>query len=156
MTRKILLTQGKVALVDDADYDEQSLHKWYALKNGNTHYAVRNSPRDPVTHKQTLIPMHAVIAGTPKEMDTDHINGDGLDNRCENLRVVTHRENTQNKHTPKTSKYPGVSWDKQYLKWKALIRVNGKHHYLGRYTDEDTAGIVYAMACNALKMKVTL
>lgn len=148
--KEILLTQGKVALVDDEDYPELSKFKWYAHKDYNTLYALRKSSR--VNGKQHTIPMHSVILGTPKGMETDHINGNGLDNRRENLREVTTRENAQNRHTPKTSKYPGVTWHKQRGKWQANIRVAGKLNYLGLYGDEETAGIVYAMACNAVKM----
>lgn len=100
--------------------------------------------------------MHAVIAGTPKGMDTDHINGNGLDNRRCNLRIVTARQNQQNQNIQKSSKYPGVHWQKDARKWRAQIRVNGKQQYLGYYDDEETAGIVYAMACNAIKMGCVL
>ncbi len=100
--------------------------------------------------------MHAVIVGTPKGMQTDHINGNGLDNRRENLRVVTHRKNAQNRHTPKSSKYPGVTWHKSARKWQAQIRVAGKKHHLGLYEDEETAGIVYAMACTSVNMGCVL
>lgn len=154
--REIPLTQGKVALVDDEDYPGLSKHRWYAHKNRNKYYAMRNSPRDHITHKRSLICMHAVIAGTPKGMDTDHINGNGLDNRRCNLRIVTARQNQQNQNIQKSSKYPGVHWQKDARKWRAQIRVNGKQQYLGYYDDEETAGIVYAMACNAIKMGCVL
>ena len=127
MTKEIPLTQGKVALVDDEDYEVLSKHMWYAQKNKNTYYALRNSPTDPVTHKRTTIHMHAVIAGTPPGRGTDHINGNGLDNRRGNIRVVNSRENGQNKHRPKSSKYTGVSWHKQSRKWEVGIQFNSKN-----------------------------
>ena len=154
--KTIPLTQGKVALVDDEDYHELSKYRWCAHKYGNLWYAVRMSPRDPVTHKRTGIRMHRIIVDTPDGMDTDHINGNGLDNRRCNLRVVTRRENIQNLHLKKSSKFPGVSWYKQTKKWAANIGLNGKNHHLGYYDDEETAGIIYAMACNALKMGCVL
>lgn len=152
--KEILLTQGKVALVDDEDYPELSKYRWCAHKDGNTYYAMRHSPT--INGKRHTILMHVVISGTPKGMETDHINGNGLDNRRENLRVVTRRENTQNRHSPKSSKYPGVTWHKQRGKWMAYINVGSKQHYLGLYENEETAGIVYAMACNAVKMGCVL
>jgi hypothetical protein len=106
--------------------------------------------------KSHIIRMHTVIAGTPKGKDTDHLNGDGLDNRRENLRAVTHRENLQNLHIKKSSKYPGVYWNKQVKKWRVRIVVAGKRPHLGYYEDEETAGIIYAMACNAIKMGAIL
>lgn len=154
--KTISLTKGKVALVDDEDYPELSKHRWCAHKFKNTYYAERSSPRDPITHSRNHIQMHAIIAGTPKGMDTDHINGNGLDNRRENLRVVTRRQNCQNFHQEKSSKFPGITWHKRDRKWQARIWVNGKRHFLGYHDDEETAGIVYAMACNALKIGCVL
>ena len=154
MVKEILLTQGKSALVDDADYTELSKYKWCAIKKKNAFYAMRKSP--VVDGKDHSIHMHAVIAGTPKGFETDHINGDGLDNRRENLRIVTTRQNQQNRHHTKSSRFPGVTWDRQTSKWKSAIRINGKSHNLGRFEDENTAGIIYAMACGALKMGVTV
>lgn len=149
MTREIPLTQGKVALVDDEDYPELSKFKWCAMKRptGN-YYAVRQSPKDPVTHKSITIRMHAVIVGTPGGLETDHIDGDGLNNRRCNLRIVTSRQNHQNLHIPKSSKYPGVTWDKRASKWHAQIQVNDKRRHLGYYDDEETAARRYRIACD--------
>jgi hypothetical protein len=153
--RDIPLTQGKVATVDDEDFTELSKHRWCAQKNKRTYYAARTPPA--VDGKRRLIFMHLVIAKTPGGLVTDHINGNGLDNRKENLRFVTHRENCQNRHTKKSSKYAGVDWKKNAKKWRAQIRVDGKKpKHLGYYDDEETACIVYAMACNALKMGCVL
>ena len=105
-----------------------------------------------INGKRAKIWMHAVIAGTPKGMETDHINGNGLDNRRRNLRIVSCRENHQNLHIVKTSKYPGVSWYKRGRKWRVFFNRNKTRLYLGSYSDEETAGIIYAMACNAEKM----
>lgn len=67
----------------------------------------------------------------------DHINGDRLDNRVENLREVTSSENSQNRSIANnnTSGIKGVSWFAQSCKWKATIMVNGVHNYLGLYVD---------------------
>lgn len=145
MTKEISLTQGKVALVDDEDFDYLSQYKWCAHKGrNNIFYAVRN-----VRNKKgaTMFKMHSVIIGTPSGMDTDHINGDGLDNRKTNLRVVTRRQNIQNLHIPKSSKYPGVTWNKNTRKWRALIRISDRLCHLGLFTDEDEAAEAYVIAC---------
>ncbi len=154
MTKEIPLTQGKIALVDDGDYPELSKYRWCVLKMGNTWYATRKSAR--VNGKYRTIYMHAVIAGTSKGMHTDHINGNGLDNRRENLRIVTKRQNAQNRHTPKTSKFPGVSWYKPGQKWNAKIYVNGKLHHLGYYDDEEEAARRYQIACDWQVMEMEL
>jgi len=148
--KEIKLTQGKTALVDDEDFKELNKFRWHADKKGNTFYSIRNP--SGVNGKSRTVYMHAVIVGTPTGMETDHINGDGLDNRRENLRVVSRRMNAQNRHIPKSSKYPGVSWHKKSGEWQARIRIRGKTRHLGVFNDEEVAGIIYAMACNVLKM----
>jgi len=153
--KKILLNQGKVALVDDEDYPGLSQYKWSAFKHGNTYHVSRHAKSD-LTKKYCAIYMHAAIIGTPKGFETDHINGDGLDNRRINLRITTTRENQQNRHTPKTSKFPGVCRFERTGKWRAYIKIGGKQHHLGLFDDEETAGIVYAMACNAIKNRATV
>jgi len=152
MTHEIPLTQGKIALIDDDDYEEISKYKWFANKRGKTYYAIRNSTYE--NGKRYLIYMHSIIAGTPKGMETDHMNGNGLDNRKENLRIVTKRTNQQNRHQEKSSRYSGVYWDNQKMIWRAGIQFNGKHYSLGRWDDEKDAYEVYLIACKlAEKMK---
>jgi hypothetical protein len=147
--REIPLTRGKVVIVDDEDYLELSKCQWYASKQGRTYYAVRVGPK--VKGKRfPLIRMHAVILGTPVGMDSDHINGDGLDNRRENLRIVDHRTNQQNRHESKTSKYLGVYWDAEKKKWRAEIFISGKKRRLGRYMIEEDAAEAYQCACAEL------
>ena len=88
----------KVAIIDEEDYDlvmeaVKPRSRW-TLKyshNGLNVYAVHSSG------DRTHIGMHAIIMNTPKGMHTDHINGYGLDNRKENLRVCTAQENHQNR-----------------------------------------------------------
>lgn len=141
--REIPLTQGLVALVDDDDFEVLNKFKWVAARIKQTYYAVRNLPRE--NGKQTS--MHRVILNTPDGMDTDHINGNGLDNRRENLRVVSHRGNAQNRHSKKSSQYPGICWNKQKMKWQASIRINGQKHHLGYYRVEIHAYESYRKAC---------
>ena len=142
MTKEIPLTRGKVALVSDEDYIEISKHKWGTHMSSNKlFYATRYNGNTQVT-------MHRTIMKTPKGMETDHINGNGLDNRRENLRIVTRRENQQNRHGFKTSKYPGVSKVKGIDRWTAHIHINKKQNYLGTFKDEETAALRYRIACD--------
>lgn len=71
----------------------------------------------------------------------DHINGDGTDNRIENLREVTHSVNAQNAKRPNdnTSGSIGVSWDKRRSKWRAYITINQKRIELGNYPHKHDA-----------------
>ena len=73
----------------------------------------------------------------------DHINHDKLNNRLENLQLITNRENCSKDVKNKSSKYTGVSWDKARNKWVSQIKINGKTVPLGRYKCELVASIVY-------------
>ena len=147
--REIPLTQGKVALVDDGDYPEISKFKWYAHKDGKTWYALRSSPRD-ACGKQYKIMMHRTIFKICDGLEIDHINGNGLDNRCENLQAVTTRGNAQNRHQLKSSKYPGVTWREYHQKWSAQISLNGRVRHIGYFSDEVSAFVAYENACSSL------
>lgn len=144
--KEIAISQGKIALVDDDDFQYISSFKWAVCKSCKTFYAIRYA-RNARGH-QTSISMHRTIMTPPIGMEIDHINGDGLDNRKENLRFVTHRENMQNYHKPdKTSKFPGVTWDKRDKKWIARIRVGKKRFTLGYFDIEIDAVNAYRNAC---------
>ena len=94
--------------------------------------------------------MHRAIMEITSKLQTDHINGNGLDNRRKNLRVCTHQENVINSRKQKnnTSGYKGVGWEKRRKKWIARITKSGKNKYLGQF---DTAKQAYAAYCEAAK-----
>jgi hypothetical protein len=73
----------------------------------------------------------------------DHINGDKLDNRLENLQVVSQRANVSKSNKLKTSKYIGVSWCKSAKKWTTKIQINSKKKHLGYFTNEEEAHLAY-------------
>ncbi|GAJ01158.1 unnamed protein product [marine sediment metagenome] len=142
MTKVIALTQGKVALVDDADFEWLNQWKWYAFKDPRVYYARRNSYENG---KVCTIQMHRAILNPPLGSDSDHINGNGLDNRRTNLRVCTHAENCQNRRKPTgcSSRYKGVSWRKRTRKWRAYIWINGRQKQLGCFDEEEEAARAY-------------
>lgn len=144
MVREIQLTQGKVALVDDADYEYLSQWKWYAQLIKGRWYA-RRSVRKGFP-KQIALSMHQVILNTPKGMESDHKNGNGLDNQRQNLRVCTKSNNMYNQKVQtrsKSSKFKGVYWSNKYRKWVAQIRVNHKAIWLGNFNLEIDAAKAY-------------
>jgi hypothetical protein len=78
----------------------------------------------------------------------DHINGDRLDNRIENLRAVTANQNQHNRklNSNNTSGFKGVSWCKRDNKWKAAIKLEGKKINLGRFNTPEEADAVVRKA----------
>jgi hypothetical protein len=78
----------------------------------------------------------------------DHINNNKLDNRFENLQIITNRENSSKnaKKVNSSSKYTGVSWSKGSKKWQSGIVKDGKRKHLGFFNDELEASKVYQLA----------
>ncbi len=125
--KEIPLTQGKVALVDDCDYEYLSQWKWYTLQCGNVAYAVRTARQG----RQHRVTMHREIlhrAGFVFKF-VDHINHNGLDNRRCNLRPATVSQNNQNRRPRQRnnkSGAKGVWWDRCGQMWYARVRSRGK------------------------------
>lgn len=145
------LTKGYEAIVDKDDLPLVESFCWWVeiakKANGSIRavYAVRSVMKE---RKSRLAYMHRVIAQTPIGMETDHIDGDGLNNRRENLRVVTTAQNQHNQRTPShnTSGVKGVCWDKGRCKWRAYIKLNGRLIHLGMFEDILDAAAAYAKA----------
>ncbi len=152
--KEIQLTQGKVAQVDDEDFEELNQFKWFARKSRNTYYAGRNSAY-VAGKKRKTINMHCVIMGELKELQTDHADGNGLNNQKDNLRFVTSRQNKQNrKNQIRTSQYPGVCWENRRKHWYAQIVIKGIQKYLGSFTSEKEAFEAYREAVNVIGEEV--
>lgn len=145
MGKEIRLTQGKVTVVDDADFDWLNQWRWYAGKSGSTYYAVRPKQQ---RNKRSLIFMHREILKPPENRETDHKDGNGLNNQRYNLRVATHTQNQCNARKRKgtTSRFKGVYWDRLRSKWRAQIKIGGKEFHLGRFLSETEAAQSYNIA----------
>ena len=136
----IPLTRDKFAIVDAEDYDRLNKYKWHALKGQRNYYARNHRPNGTVL-------MHRVILNAPRGLVVDHINHNGLDNRKRNLRLCTAAQNSQNRRPRtrpnKTSKYKGVTFDKNRNRFAAYIKHNKKAYFLGRFKDETDAAKAY-------------
>lgn len=129
------LTKGFEAVIDTADVPLVGNYNWCAQVCREHVYAIRMSPRDPVTKKQTLIIMHRVLTDAPVGMDVDHRDRDGLNNRRSNLRVCTKSQNAFNRKrmSTNTSGVKGVSLDRASGKWTAYVCVDGVNSIVGRF-----------------------
>lgn len=149
--KEIELTQGHVAIVDDEDFDRINAFNWRVLPSGDNLYGSRTVQKD---NKSVNIMMHRIILGvTDSEVQVDHKNGNGLDNRKENLRPSTRNQNMRNqtrKRSNNTSGYRGVSFEKSSGKWMAYIYVEGKQKKLGRYLDLKDAAAAFDSAAKEL------
>jgi hypothetical protein len=98
--------------------------------------------------KTETVLLHRFITNCPFGKQVDHVSGDTLDNRRENLRFCTHAENTRNAQKRKDNKsgFKGVSWQGQKKKWRACISVNSKNKHLGLFTTAEAAHEAYVVA----------
>lgn len=132
----IALTQDKFSLVDKKYFDLINSVKWSAVKSKNTFYAIHGNLR-----------MHSILLNPQNNMQTDHINGNGLDNRMVNLRSCTQQQNHYNMNIIKNigkSKYRGINWYKRTSRWFAKVRKDRKTYYFGTaYKSEEEAARAY-------------
>lgn len=136
----INLTKNKRTVIDDEDYEYLNQFKWHF----SSRYAMRKIwLKDEKRYKS--IPMHRLILNNPKNLDIDHIDGDGLNNQKSNLRACTHAQNLINRPKQKnnTSGFKGVYWNKWVNKWFASIMVNQKSINLGFCSSKEEAAKIY-------------
>jgi len=145
--KEIKLTQGKVALVDDEDYEYLNQWKWIANKSytREVHYVVRNKKIDG---KWKQVRMHRLIMYAPKGMHVDHKDRNGLNNQRSNLRICSNIQNCYNRGANKggSSKYKGVCFCNTHRRWRARLMINGNAKMLGYFKTELEAGIIINIA----------
>lgn len=159
-TKRIKLTQGKYAFIDEGDFELVSKHKWFYRKSGRTNgkngyaeTAIYNKEKYLIAKKEghhrynDSLFMHNLIMQPPKGMVVDHIDRNGLNNCRENLRVVTHSENYHNYPKKKgRSIFKGVHYFerlKNTKPWQSGTTVNGKSVYWGTFKTEIEAAKMY-------------
>lgn len=133
--KKIELTKGFVALVDDEDFEYLSQWKWFAHKYGKSYRVVRSGQKRKGESKTTYYMHREILCVKDSKIVVDHINGNALDNRRENLRLCTQSQNSKNQKMPcnNTSGFKGVVWDKANKKFAAQIKVDRKCKKIGRF-----------------------
>ena len=138
------LTRGKSAQIDPADAKRVMTHAWTLIEDDLTSYARANIDGRPVF-------LHRFLLNPEFRQHVDHRNGNGLDNRRQNLRPCTPSQNHQNRRKARgcSSCFKGVSWNIQTQRWFASIRVNKKQKYLGRFLTEEAAARAYDQAALA-------
>ena len=137
MPKKIFLTNGGITIVDDEDYQNLSIFKWHCRGSGKYRYAYR-------MENGTTLAMHRAIINVPDGMQTDHIDGNGLNNLRNNLRTATCAQNQFNATGwPGKSFFKGISWNKEHKKWAANIRITTQRLFLGYFQSEADAAKAY-------------
>lgn len=134
MGKRIRLTKGYEATVDDGDYDRLAQYSWWYHPGGYAKTEVWDKDRK----RSVGLYMHRLITNCPPDKQVDHINGNGLDNRKENLRVCSQYINQQNRtrlNKNNKSGFRGVSWENRRKHWVAQSSINGCHKHLGSFND---------------------
>jgi HNH endonuclease len=136
--KEIFTSKNEVILVDDEDYINLSKKAWQVNLNG---YAMSHTWKN---NKGTAIYMHRMVCPTPKGFYTDHINGNKLDNRKENLRAVTPVQSQTNTRRLNRNKLGVVGAKKDNWDWySAAIRVFGKKRHIGIFKTPEEAAQKY-------------
>jgi hypothetical protein len=145
LMKKIKLTQGKWALVDDEDYERINKFKWCAAKDRYTFYAIRGKWKDG---RVIPIKMHREILNAGKGEQVDHSDRDGLNNQKSNIRICSVMDNAHNKRKRRnnTTGYVGVFFRKNRNTFQAYIR----RKILGSFHDPKDAAKEYDKAAKKL------
>lgn len=143
----IQLTQAKTTTVDIADFQRVSQHRWCAWLNTTSgKWYVTGTVAGKTVY------LHRWLCGTPRGLDTDHVDGDSLNNRrISNLRIATRTQNQANRPIPKnnTSGAKGVSLMKSG-RFHSKLTIGGTNVNLGTHDTAELAGMAYDTAANTL------
>lgn len=145
----IPLSNGMFTVIDLVDYEKISGRKWHALHGwrNKTWYAQCNL-YDADTKAESSCALHRFLMNAASGEMVDHKDGDGLNNRRDNLRIATRSQNSQNSTKRKncSSQFKGVCWYPPTRKWVGQLRVAGKRIYLGYFQNEQAAARAYDAA----------
>ncbi len=152
--KEIELSQGYIALVDDADFETVSSHFWYAhidkRKDGSIRNVYAKSNVILEGGKRAVLALHRFLLDiTDPKVQVDHKDHNGLNCQRNNLRVAKNEQNSKNKRKttlPMSSQFKGVYWYKPRSNWRAMIYVENKHKHLGNFKIEEQAAFAYDAA----------
>jgi len=118
---------------------------------GYMHVTLHKNKKQQVKRVHKLMEqMYFKPLSKESELVIDHINNDKSDNSIDNLQRITVRHNNSKDRTGYTSKYIGVSWNKERNKWASQLGVNGINLKLGYFIDEHDAHLAYQSALNTI------
>lgn len=140
--KKIRLDKNNYAIVDDDDYKWLSAYNWCLQRGYSSFYAIRNNPQS----KPTTITMHRQILGLNDSRRTDHINGNGLDNRRSNLRISSAGQNRANSKPNKGRRFKGVHYRNAPNSYGVQITTKEKRIWIGTSKTEIGAARMYDIA----------
>lgn len=140
--KTIPLTNGKVAIVDNNDFDSLSMYKWRDINGyARTEWMIK--------YKRFRVKMHQMIIGKASDgFVIDHINRNRLDNRRSNLRFCTQKENTNNRNRNACKGYTKI---KKYDRWQVQMSYKGKMRYFGLYGCREDASLAANVIQQLLK-----
>lgn len=133
-----LTDQMSVAVIDDEDFEKVQSLRWHKVKGNHTTYCQAWMPRP------NAVLLHRFVMECPPKLVVHHWDCDGLNNQKHNLAICTYSINEL------LAKVPGVHWETSRSKWKAVIMVDGKTRFLGRFVNREDAEAAY----NAVKNDV--
>ncbi len=138
---------SKMVWVEEEEYPDVIKHKWRLIpRNGGSNPDAPFQVATDINRKTIYLHRFLMVLEAGDKRQVDHIDRDPLNNCRSNLRIVTHGVNQRNRTAricKTTSRFPGVCWNKQNVKWKAQISMNGKYKHLGYYMLEEVAAKVY-------------
>lgn len=137
--------QGETVVYVVIDRDDASIarrYRWNAVRISGRYYAISG---DRLLHRLIMEPI-------PDGMEVDHIDGDSLNNRRSNLRIVSHAQNNMNKvlQSNNTSGFKGVSWNRNAGKWSASIKKRNRKRHIGLFASREEAARAYDDAAREL------
>lgn len=147
---EVPLTRGYVALIDEPDTERVLQFPWHAMVNKNTAYARRTL--NWVNGRRPAMLLHRFILGVEDpDVHVDHIDGNGLNNRRENLRECTRTQNLGNSRLAAHSRtgLKGVTYHRRHRRYYARICVDGERRYLGNFGTAEDAHQAYREAAIA-------
>lgn len=138
--REVVLTNGHVTMIDEADWPLVSKFNWYASRSGRSRTLYVRATIEKVSVK-----LHRLLLNAPAELMVDHRDGNGLNNVRSNLRLVTSAQNQMNmrRHFDAFSKYKGVWFCKTKRRWYAEISCYRKRHRSRSFACEEEAARAY-------------